>query len=175
MTPQDDERIIMDKLGIEPVQLLTQIFNFVVMVILMSKFLYKPILKALEDRRKKIQAGLEYAEKMQVELEKTGKKRQEVIDAAKEEARKIIEESKKTGKLLEAEIVEKAHNEAAVILDKGRKELEMERVDMEKQLTSQTVDIAQTWVETVLGKVLSVKNQQQIINKKLQELAHHVK
>lgn len=165
----------MEKLGIEPVQLLTQVFNFVVMLVLLTKFLYKPILKALEERKKKIQSGLEYAEKMAGELEKTGKKRQEVIDAAKEEGRKIIEESKKTGKLLEAEIVEKAHKEEAVILEKGRKELEMERTEMEKQLRTNTVEIAQTWVETVLGNVLTAKNQQEIINRKLKELAKHIK
>lgn len=165
----------MDKLGIEPIQLLTQVFNFVVMVVLLTKFLYKPILKALEERKKKIQAGLEYAEKMEEELEKTDKKRQAVIDAAKDEGRKIIEESKKTGKLLEAEIIEKAHKEAAGILDKGRKELELERAEMEKQLQLNTVEIAQTWVKTVLGNVLSVKNQQAIIDKKLKELAKQIK
>lgn len=165
----------MDKLGIEPIQLLTQIFNFVVMLVLLTKFLYKPVLRALSERRKKIQEGLAYADKMQEELEKSDKKRQEVIDKAKDEARKIIEESKKSGKLLEAEIVEKAHKEAGAILEKGRKELEMEKTEMERELRGNTVEIAQTWVETVLGDVLSAKNQKEIINRKLKELAKHIK
>lgn len=165
----------MEKLGIEPVQLLTQIFNFVVMLLLLTKFLYKPILRVLSERRKKIQEGLEYAEKMNEELEKTDKKRQEVIEKAKEDGRKIIEESKKSGKLLEAEIIEKAHKEAGAILEKGRKELEMERGEMERQLRGNTVEIAQTWVETVLGDILTAKNQSEIINKKLKELAKRIK
>lgn len=161
----------MEQLGIEPIQLATQVFNFVVMVVILTKFLYKPILKKLEERRKKIEEGLALTEKMKVELEKNEKKRQEIIDVAKEEARKIIEDGKKTGKKVEAEIIEKAHTEASTILEKGKEELEREKLEMEKQLRQQTVEIAQTWVEAMLKEVLRGKNQQTIINKKIRELA----
>lgn len=161
----------MEQLGIEPIQLLTQVFNFVVMVVLLTKFLYKPILKALEARKKKIAEGLEYAEKMQQEAEKNEKKRQEIIDKAKEEARKIIEESKKTGKQVETEIINKAQQEASLILVKARETLTQEREEMERQLRVKTVEIAQGWVSVVLGKVLGGKTQTAIINKKIQELA----
>lgn len=165
----------MEQLGIEPIQLLTQVFNFVIMIILLTKFLYKPILKALEERRKKIQEGLSYAQKMQTELEKNEKKREEVINHAKEEARKIIEEGKKVGKQVETEITQKAHLEANSILTKAREELAMERTQIESELRIQTVEIAKGWVEVVLGKVLSGKSQQAIVNKKIAELAKSVK
>ncbi len=161
----------MEQLGIEPIQLLTQVLNFSLMVFLLTKFLYKPILKSLEARRKKIAEGLEYTQKMEEEKAKNEKKREEIISQAKEEARKIIQEGKNTGKLLEGEIVEKAHKEAEAILQKAKEELEMERSQMEVQLRSQTVEIAKTWVEAVLGKILGTKAQQTIINKKIQEMA----
>lgn len=165
----------MEQLGIEPIQLLTQIFNFTVMVVLLTKFLYKPILKALEERRKKIAEGLEYTQKMQEEKDKNEKKREEIINKAKEDARKIIEEGKTAGKKLEAEIILKAQKEAVSLLEKGRNELEMERLEMEKELKDQTIQIASNWVEVVLSKVLDSKKQQAVINKKLQELAHTLK
>lgn len=170
MKSQDDEIIFMEQLGIEPIQLLTQIFNFTVMVVVLTKFLYKPILKKLDERRKKIEEGLAMAEKIKVEAENQEKKKQEILDEAKEEARKIIEDGKKTGKKVEAEIIEKAHTEANTILEKGKEELERERLEMEKELRLQTVEIAQTWVETVLKEVLRGKNQQITINKKIKDL-----
>ena len=88
----------MEKLGIEQIQLLLQTFNFVVMAVLLTKFLYKPILKSLSDRRKKIAEGLLFAEKIKKEEEKTENKRQEVLAKAREESRKIIEEGKQAGK-----------------------------------------------------------------------------
>lgn len=165
----------MEQLGIEPIQFLTQVFNFVIMIILLTKFLYKPILKALEERRKKIQEGLSYAQKMQTESQENEKKREEIITHAKEEARKIIEEGKKMGKQVEGELIQKAHAEANSILEKAREELAMEKTQMERELRIQTVEIAKGWVEVVLRKVLSSKTQQAIINKKIAELAKSIK
>lgn len=175
MADQDDKSIFMEQLGIEPFQLLFQVFNFALMVVLLTKFLYKPILKVLEERRKKIAEGLEYAQKMQEEKNKNEKKLDEILNKAREEVRKIIQEGKDAGKRLEAEIIEKAQKEASAIMEKERKELEMERSEMEKELKFQTVKIAGNWVEAVLGKLLDTKKQQEIINKNLQELERTLK
>lgn len=159
----------------EPIQLLTQIFNFVVMLLVLSKLLYKPILKALEERRKKIEEGLQYAEKMKVETEKNDKKREEIISEAKDQARKIIEEGKKSGRAVEVEIIEKAHKEAQEVVAKGRSELSLERLDMEKQLRGQTIDIASSMVESILRQILDKNYQTEIINKKIRELEKNYK
>lgn len=160
----------MEQLGIAPLQLITQIFNFLVMVFLLNKLLYKPILKALEERKKRISEGLAYTQKMEEEAEKSEKKRQEIINKAKEEAGKIIDDSKAAGKKLEAEIVQKAHNEAQNILEKARIDIEREKQEMEIDLRTKTVEIAESWVEAVLGNVLSEKSQKNIINKKISDL-----
>lgn len=165
----------MEKLGVEPFQLLTQLFNFFLMVFILTKFLYKPITKKLEERKKKIEEGLEYADRMKSEMEKSDKKRQDVIDRAKLDAKKIVEEAKKEGRKLEAEIVEKAHKEARSILEKGQSELTMERQEMEKSLRKQTVDIASNMVETVLGEVISTKDHIKIINKRIGALKRNYK
>ena len=159
----------MEQLGIQPVQLLAQILNFLILAFVLSKFLYKPILTTLENRRKKIQEGLEYTQKLKLELEKNEKKRQEIILKAKEEAKKIIEEGKKAGRGIEKEIVEKAHRQASEIIEKAKKDLEMERLVMQKQLKAQTVDVAKTWVEAVLRKVLNKKTQKSIVQKTIKE------
>ena len=49
----------MENIGIEPYQLLTQVINFALMIFILTKLLYKPILKGLEERKKKIEEGLE--------------------------------------------------------------------------------------------------------------------
>lgn len=161
----------MEQLGIEPLQILAQIFNFVALLVVLKIVLYKPILKSLEERRKKIKEGLDYAQKMQVEEEITDKKRLEVLRKAKIEAQSMIEESKKEGKITESEIIEKAKQEADAMLTKAREELANEKKEMERELRTQTVEIAEVWLESVLGKYIEEKNQMQIINKKLKDLA----
>lgn len=161
----------MEKLGIQPIQLLTQIFNFLVMVILLTKFLYKPIIKMLDERKKKIQDGLEYTEKTRQELEKIEKKKAEITRIAENQAKKIIEEGKLTGKKLEEEIVKKAHKEALDIVEKGKKEVELEKMEMEKQLKTKTVEIAAALAEKVLLQILNKDDQKNIIDKKLKEIS----
>lgn len=164
----------MEQLGIEPVQLATQIFNFVIMAVLLTYFLYKPILRVLKARREKIAEGLAYSEKMKEEAQKTETKRQAILTSAREEAGKIIEEAKKSGKTVEAEIIEKAHQEAKLIVEKGRSDVEMERVEMEKKLREQTVEIATAMAAKVLESTLSVKNQRAIIAKKIKTITRQL-
>lgn len=161
----------MEKLGIEPLQLATQVFNFVIMVAVLTYFLYKPILRMLKQRREKIAQGLEYAEKMKAEVAKTEAKRLAIINAAKEEGRDIVEESKKAGKLVEADIIEKAHEEARAIVEKGKADIEMERTNMQKKLKDETVGVAEVIAIKALESMLSAKVQRTIIDKKIRALA----
>lgn len=161
----------MEQLGIEPIQLATQVFNFVIMALVLTRFLYKPILKALKDRRDKIAEGLSYAEKTKAEFEKTETARHKVILAAKEEGQRIVEESKKAGKLMEAEIIEKSHEEARAIVEKGKADVEMERADMEKKLKEQMVDVAEAIALKALESSLTITQHRAIIDKKIRVLA----
>jgi F-type H+-transporting ATPase subunit b len=164
----------MEQLGIEPVQLITQIVNFVIMAVLLTRFLYKPILKMLAERRAKIAEGLAYTEKMKSEVEKTEAHREKILRSAKEEGGKIIEEAKKSGKQIEAEIIEKAHTEAAAIIAKGKEDVLLERADMQKKLKDQTVDIAEAIAKKVLSSVLSDADHEKIIEKKIRVIAQEL-
>lgn len=161
----------MEQLGVELPQLITQIINFAILLFLLTKFLYKPILKALTERKRKIAEGLEFAEKMKKEDEKTELKRQEIVKEAKIEGKKIIDEAKKDAKKQQAEILDKANSEALEIKAKARVEIESERMLLEKELKTKTVEIAKTWVESVIGKFLEDKKQHEIVNKKINELS----
>ncbi len=165
----------MDKIGVEPVALLTQILNFLLMVFILTKILYKPILKMLDERKKKIEEGLKYTEKMQLEMDKLEKKKEEVLDKAHEEAKKIIEEGKKAGKSVEADIIKSAHEEAKHIIESGKKDVDSEKAKMLKTLHRETIDISVSMVEKILKDVLSPEDQKSIIDKKLKQIARLVK
>src|SRR3989338_5818789 len=165
----------MDKLGIEPTQLFFQAINFTIMVVVLTKLLYNPILRALNERKRKIAEGLAYTEKMKKEEEKLEKKRQEVVDKAKDEARKIIEEGKEAGNKLKEDIVKKAHAEAQDIIEKGKKDIELERVEMEQKLRDETIEVAEAMVTRLLENILTEKNQKALIEKKLAQIAKDTK
>lgn len=161
----------MQKLGIEPVQLLLQLFNFVLMVLVLTKLLYNPIRRKLEERREKIAEGLEYARKIKEEEEEIGRKKEEVMNQARSDAKIVIEESKISGKKLEEEIVKNAQQEASVIIEKARKDIELERQELLKSVKREAVDIATAMAEKVIGEILTDTDHQRIINKKLKIIA----
>jgi len=161
----------MEKLGIQPVPLLLQTVNFLILMFILGKFLYKPIQRMLEERKKKIEEGLKYTEKAKKELEESNQKREEIIKIAKDEAKNIIAQAKKEGKVVSDDIIKKAHEDAAVILDKAKKDIDLERQDLKKRLEDETVDLAVMMVQKVLEGSLSEKDQKVIIEKKLAALS----
>lgn len=160
----------MEKLGISPIQLVTQIINFIILAIVLRKLLYKPILKVLQERKKKIAQGLEYAQQMEKKLEESEKKKAELIDQAKADGHKIIAEAKKTAKSVEAEILKQAQKEADSYMEKAKQEIAYMKTEMEKQVQKETVEIATDIVEKVLSQALDDRSQKAIIDKKIHEL-----
>ena len=160
----------MDKLGIEPKLLVAQIVNFLIIVFVLSKLLYKPILNMLAKRKKEIEEGLKLTEKMRVEEEKFQQKKQKMLETTRGEAAAILEEARKQAKEEEKEIIAAAHKEADIIIVKGKAEAERARVEMEKGITRNAIDLAVTMSKRLLTGVMSNEDKHKLIIKHVKEL-----
>ncbi len=166
----------MEKLGIQGPLLLTQIINFSILLLILSKFLYKPILKNLKDRKQKIEDGLAWSEKAKQAEEKLEKKKQEILKDTRDEAKVILENARKDASRLKEEIITQGKAEVAALKVKLEKELQAEQQKLADELTAHTVDIASEMVKQVLPDVLSKENQHQIIKAQLKKIqARHEK
>jgi F-type H+-transporting ATPase subunit b len=160
----------MEKLGIEPTLLIAQIVNFLIIVALLTKYLYKPILAMLEKRKKEIAEGLALTAKMQEEEERLKEKREKVLEAARKEAQGILDSVRKQAKDEEKEILAAAHKEAAVILEKGKADVERARVDMEKHVQESAITLAVAMAKRLIGNVLSSDDKHKVILKHMKDL-----
>jgi len=161
----------MDKLGIEPSLLLAQVVNFLIIVVVLTKLLYKPILTALEKRRKEIEKGIALTEKMQQEDIKLQEKKQRIVDEARSEALTIIDEAKKQGSVAGKEITAQAHRDAQEIITRAKAENEKLRHSLEKDIRRQTVELAALMAKRLLTQVLTAEDKHKIIEKHLRELS----
>lgn len=159
----------MEQLGINPTYLITQIINFAILVIVLAKFVYKPILEMLEKRRQKIEEGLALTDKLIKEKAELEEKGQRIIDQAQKEARVIIEKSKDQGKKVEQEIIKEARVEAEGIIEHGRRDVDLRRKEMENKLVKETVDITTALVEKIIGDVLDSKKQEMLLKKRINQ------
>ena len=160
----------MEQLGIEPSLLLAQIVNFSIIVFLLAKLLYKPVLEMMEKRRKEIERGLALTEKMKQEEEKLQQKKEKMTQEARREVRAILEEAKKQAKDEEKEIIAQAHQEAEAIILKGKEEVARTEKAMEGNLRAKSVDIAVAMTKRLLSAILSAPEQHKLIQKHLKEL-----
>ena len=160
----------MNQLGIEPMVLVAQIINFIIIIFVLSKLLYKPILELLEKRKKEIVAGIELTEKLRIEEEKLESKRLKTLSVARGEAQAIISEAKKRAKDESDRILSQAAGEASSILEKGKTEITVLRKTMEKELRSYSVTLAVAMAKRLLESALPSSDKEKILDKHLKDL-----
>lgn len=160
----------MEKLGIDPRLLITQIVNFTIMVFILTKLLYKPILKSLTDRQKKIEAELAAGESAKQELQKIQKRKEEILIEAREEAKVILKNAQKEGKRLKEDIVTEGRQEVATIKIKMERELKSKFDDLTSKVITQTIDLASEMIKKVLPEILTSEEQHGLIVKELKKI-----
>lgn len=160
----------MDKLGIEPNLLIAQLVNFTIIMVLLNKLLYKPILDMLDKRKKKIEEGLAITESMKHEEEKLEVKKAKVLADAKKEALELIEDAKKHAKEEAKQIVDGARKEADEIIEKGKLQSADQKVIMEKEVRQDAVELATLMAKRLLASVLSNDAQHSLLKKHIHEL-----
>lgn len=160
----------MDKLGIEPKLLLAQVINFSIIMFVLGKLLYKPILNMLAKRKKEIEEGLRLTEAMRQEEEKLELKKQKMLENSRKEGQVLIEESRKQAKAEEKEILDEAHRQAEQIIAKAHVDIENARAVMEKEVRASAIELAVAMSKKLLMNVLSNDDKHKLIGKHLKEL-----
>ncbi|MBI4058597.1 F0F1 ATP synthase subunit B [Candidatus Gottesmanbacteria bacterium] len=160
----------MEQLGIELPLLLTQVVNFAIMLVVLTKLLYKPILNALSERRKKIEEGLAFTEKAKQEEEKLAMRKQEMLRDTRDEVKVILENARSEAKQAREDLIAAARKESEAERKRMEKELESRFEEMRRDLSVQTVDIAAEMVKRLLGDILTTEDQHKLIYKQLERL-----
>jgi F-type H+-transporting ATPase subunit b len=143
-------------LGIDPALLIAYVINFAILLLLLRLFLYRPILRMLNERRQKIQESLEQADKVRQEAE---------IQQA--EFQRELEEARKTSQ----EEAARAAQEAEQIREQARQQIEVERQQTMAELQQQVAGLAVQLTRKVIGETVAVDEQaqRQLIQQFLQE------
>jgi F-type H+-transporting ATPase subunit b len=158
-------------LGINLPLLVVFIINFIVLFVLLRIFLYKPVLKMLDERAKRTQEGMELAEATKKEYEQARDEVQKQIEKGRQEAQAIIAQALQTGERLKAESREEATKQAQAIVDRTRTELEAERDKIVGDLRREFVDISISAAEKVIKETLDKEKHRKLIEETLQQSA----
>jgi F-type H+-transporting ATPase subunit b len=159
------------KLGIYWPKLIAQTINFGIVLFVLWKFAYRPVLTMLEQRREKIAEGMTNAEKIKNELAQTEVARQDILNKANTQANKLIEEARAAAARVQEQETQKAIAAAEQIITKAR---EAAAQDHERMLAELRREVGRLVVETtgrVTGKVLTPEDQKRLAEETSRQLA----
>lgn len=148
-------------------QILLQMVNFGILVFILTKFLYGPVLKILQQRAEKVAAGMKAAEQNITEREALEERKREELLAAEKEAAKVLEAATEKAKRLGKDIVEEARKEAQEVAKREQQQFEARLLEQEKQLKQKISELVISTTEAVLVNGLSDKDRQEIVNRQI--------
>lgn len=157
------EKIFSD-FGVNPILLAAQVVNFLVLLFILQKLLYKPLIKVLDERKRRIEESLENAEKIQKELEETEANRAKVMDEAIEESKRIITEATTQGQMLMQESQTKAREEFDSMMEQGAQMIAGEKEKMKSEVKSEVASMIQMSLEKVLAGALDEKSHKKLVD-----------
>ncbi|HMO56656.1 MAG TPA: F0F1 ATP synthase subunit B [Roseiflexaceae bacterium] len=148
----------MEQLGINWGLLIAQIFNVALIIWLLTRFLYQPILKMLNDRTLRIQESLSEADRVKEQLAGATRDYESELAKARQEAAAILAQAQERAKVQEAEIIAQARQEADRIRRDARDQLDREREQMLRDLKGQMAELVTITASRVLGAELQGKH-----------------
>ncbi|MGZ3592953.1 MAG: F0F1 ATP synthase subunit B [Thermodesulfobacteriota bacterium] len=156
-------------LGINLPLLVVFIVNFIILFVLLRLFLFKPVLKMLDERTKRTKDAMELAEVTKKEFEQAKVEVQKQIEKGRQEAQAIIAQAMQVGERLKEESRQEATKRAQVIVDRTRAELEAERDKIVGDLRREFVNISIAAAEKVIKETLDKEKHRKLIEETLRE------
>lgn len=145
--------------------------SFLVLVFILKKYAWAPILDALQVRSETIEQSLQAAERAKAEVENLVKVRQEMMDAARNERDELLKETRELKDKILLEARSGASRESEKIINSARKQIEAEKnaaiKDLKKQVAELSIDIAGLLIENELK---NDQKQKAIIDKYLENV-----
>ena len=128
---------ILNNFGIKPILLLAQIVNFLIILFVLKKFFYKPIIKMLDDRRKRIEESLTNADLIEEKLAQTEEKSAAILETARKNAGDLMTDAKAEAQRIADAAASQARLQTEESLKKALEQINAEREKMQKDLENQ--------------------------------------
>jgi F-type H+-transporting ATPase subunit b len=159
----------LEKLGINWALLIAQLFNVILVVWLLTRFLYQPVLNMLNERTRRVQEGLKEAEQVKQQLASAKQDYDAELARARQEAAGILAQAQERAKSQETEIIAQARQEADRIRNEAREQAVQERDQLLRDLKNQVADLVTMTATRVLGEELK-SNHDKLIEESLASL-----
>ncbi|MBZ0192521.1 MAG: F0F1 ATP synthase subunit B [Candidatus Kuenenia stuttgartiensis] len=149
--------------------LLFQIINFVVLLYILRRILYKPIREIIEKRRGLIAKTVEDAEKTKKEALELKEKNQKELNKVKELQSQMLEQTREEALKDRSKLLDEANKEAAKINEKEKALIDAEKIRIELELKNKTLEMVSVFASNLLKDISDEELHRSIFRKLLKE------
>jgi len=154
---------------IETNLLLAQMINFVIVLLVLYKFAYKPILKILNERTEKIEKGLKDSDAATKKLEKISLEEKEVLAKAKKEAQEILKKAEGTAKINRETSITETKQEAEKLLENTKEQIEREKERIMSEIKGEVAQLVVAATSKVIEEKIDPEKDKELIEKAIRQ------
>lgn len=146
------------------------ILTFLVLVALLARFAWRPLLQALERRQATIAQSLEDAQRARQELERLHRESAQIMAQARAEAESILARSRSDAEALREELKQKARTEAAAIVKNAERQIQLETARAVQQIRHEAVDLSVAIASKILRRQVTREDNEALIQEALKQV-----
>jgi F-type H+-transporting ATPase subunit b len=158
-----------DELGFNIPVLIAQLVNFFLLLVVLRLFLYKPILEMLDRRSQRIREGLDAAEQSKEQASEAEAQVARQLEQSRAQGQQLIAQAQDAANRIQEEARNQARSEGDAILERARREIQLERDQAIAELRAQFGDLTVSAAEKVIGQSLDRAAHRRLIEETLAE------
>jgi F-type H+-transporting ATPase subunit b len=160
---------LLNTLGINARDFIWQTINFIILVVLLSRFLYRPIVTMLDERSQRIQESLAAAERARADVAQADRERDELLASTRREIQEMMTTAQQVAERIQTEARTTAQQEAQRIVETARQEADAERAQAMAELRREVAGLAVMAAERVISRSLDDQAHRQLVEQFLDE------
>ena len=146
------------------------IVTFLVLLGLLAKFAWRPLLQALDSRQETIRKSLDDAQQAKQDLERLNAESRKILAEARVQAEHILSETRTDANRLRDELKQKAQSEAAGVIKNAERQIEMETARAIQQIRNEAVDISIAIASKVLERNVTREDNERLIEETFKQI-----
>jgi F-type H+-transporting ATPase subunit b len=162
---------IFTNFGVTWPKFIAQVILFLLVYWVLNKYAFGPVIKMLNERRRRIEEGQHNAEKIKKQLADAELRYQEVLRKANDEAAKLLDEARASSDAISQKQLQQAIKDAEGIIAKAQDTITQERNKMVSEVKKEMVDLVVKTTAKVVGKVITPEDQKRLSEETVKQLA----
>ena len=158
---------------LDPGLFIWTILTFLLLLSVLAKFAWKPLLKMLKDREEMIRNSLYDAEKAQTELARLNSEGEEIINKARSEAQEILSQGKASVAKMREDTLNDAKEKAKLITEDAQKQIQVEKEKAIAEIKGEVVNLSLSVAEKLIKKNLSREDNKALIDESLSNVKEY--